>query len=86
MFTGLVKGADTMTMEEVHILLGHIAPSSIRQMLLDRSITGITLNKNESTMGACKSCEYGKMVQKPTGKVRDPARYGTLDDEVYITL
>lgn len=86
MFVGLVKGVKTLTIEEVHVWLGYIAPSSMWQMLLDGSIIGITLDETESTIGTCKSFKYGKTVWKPIDKIRDLARHEALGNEVHTNL
>ena len=86
LFAGVAKPGEALTMEEVHTRLGHIAPDSIRQMIKDGSITGITLNEAHKTMGACDSCEYAKLTRKPIGKLRDPLRRDKLGDEVHTDL
>ena len=73
-------------MAEVHAQLGHIAPTAIRTMLKDGTISGISLNEAHSTMGTCDSCEYAKASYKPIGKERDPPRREELDDKVHTDL
>jgi len=85
-FAGLAKASDLLTMAEVHTRLGHIAPTAIRAMLKDGTITGITLDEAHSTMGACDSCEYAKATRKPIGKEHDPPRREELGDEVHTDL
>jgi len=45
LFAGVAKHGELLTMQEVHERLGHIAPDSIRQMIKDGTITGITLDE-----------------------------------------
>ncbi|KIO09074.1 hypothetical protein M404DRAFT_110358, partial [Pisolithus tinctorius Marx 270] len=82
----------SLTMEEIHIRLGHIAPEAIWNMLKDGTITGIKLDEAHSTMGTCNSCEYAKATQKPIGKERchtpkcNPPHCEHLGDEVHTDL
>ena len=85
-FVGLVKASDTLTMAEIHLRLGHLAPEAIRKMLKDGTITGITLDDAHATMGTCDSCEYAKTTRKPIRKLRDPPRREKLSDEVHMDL
>jgi len=71
-FAGVAKANDVLTMREIHARLGHISPDSIRQMIKDGVITGITLDPSDTTMEKCDSYEYAKVTRKPIGKVRDP--------------
>ena len=73
-------------MQEIHERLGHIAPDSIRQMIQDGTVTGITLDEAHKLMGTCDSCEYVKLMCKPRGKLRDPLRQSNLGDEVHTDL
>lgn len=52
-FAGIAKATDMLTMEEVHVHLGHIAPTAIHTMLKDGKIKGITLDEAHSIMSAC---------------------------------
>ena len=85
-FAGLAKVSDPLRMAKVHARLGHIAPTAIRTMLKDGTITGISLDEDHSTMGACDSCEYAKASRKPIGKERDPPLCKELGDEVHTDL
>ena len=85
-FAGLAKHDETLTMEEVHARLGHIAPDSVRQMIKDGTITGIMLDEAHKTMGTCDSCEYAKLTCKPIGKIHDPLQQAKLGDEVHMDL
>ncbi|KIK78540.1 hypothetical protein PAXRUDRAFT_101754, partial [Paxillus rubicundulus Ve08.2h10] len=62
LYTGIAKMKEALTMEEVHYRLGHIAPNTIRKMLHDGTITGITLDTRHVTMGSCDSCDYAKAI------------------------
>ena len=85
-FVGLAKASDTLTMAEIHLRLGHLAPEAIRKMLKDRTITGIILDNAHATMGTCDSCEYAKTTRKPIGKLCDPPRGEKLSDEIHTDL
>ncbi|KIN93571.1 hypothetical protein M404DRAFT_102326, partial [Pisolithus tinctorius Marx 270] len=77
----------SLTMEEIHIRLGHIAPEAIRcHTPKDGTITGIKLDKAHSTMGACNSCEYAKATRKPIGKEHNPPCCEHLGDKVHTDL
>ena len=86
LFAGLAKQGKPLTMQEVHEQLGHIAPDSIRQMIQDGTVTGITLDEAHKSMGTCDSCEYAKLMHKPIGKLRDPLHQSNLGDEVHTDL
>ena len=86
LFAGVAKHGEPLTMQEVHERLGHVAPDSIRQMIKDGTITGITLDEAHESMGTCDSCEYAKLTRKPIGKLRDPLRQSKLGDEVHTDL
>ena len=73
-------------MAEVHVQLGHIAPTAICAMLKDGTISGITLDETHSTMGTCDSCKYAKATRKPIGKEQDSPRHEELGDEVHTDL
>ena len=73
-------------MQEVHERLGHIAPNSIRQMIQDGTVTGITLDEAHKLMGTCDSCEYAKLTRKLIGKLCDPLHQSNLGDEVHTNL
>ena len=81
-----IKQGEPLTMQEVHKRLGRIAPNSIRQMIQDGTVTGITLNEAHKSMGTCDSCEYAKLTCKPIGKLCDPLRQSNLGDEVHTDL
>ena len=73
-------------MQEVHERLGHIASNSIRQMIKDGTVVGVTLDEAHESMGTCDSCEYAKLTRKPIGKLRNPLRQSKLGDEVHTDL
>ncbi|KAG2089618.1 uncharacterized protein F5147DRAFT_553883, partial [Suillus discolor] len=85
-FAGVAGVKETLTMREIHARLGHMAPSTIAQMIRDGAITGIVLDSSEATMESCESCEYVKATRKPIGKVRDPPRRESFGDEVHSDL
>ncbi|KAG2072336.1 hypothetical protein BDR04DRAFT_942059, partial [Suillus decipiens] len=75
-----------LTMRKIHVQLGHIAPSTIMQMIRDDAITGISLDPSETTMDKCESCEYAKATRKPIGKIQEPPRHENFGDEVHSDL
>jgi len=86
LFAGVAKHGEPLMMQEVHEWLGHIAPDSIGQMIKDRTVIGITLDKAYESMGTCDSCEYAKLTCKPIGKLCDPLCQSNLSDEVHTDL
>lgn len=86
LFAGLAKADEQLTMQEIHARLGHIAPESIKHMIKDGVITGITLDPSDDTMDKCDSCEYAKATHKPIGKVHNPPRREKFGDEVHSDL
>ena len=86
LFAGVAKHGEPLTMQEVHEKLGHITPNSIRQMIKDRTVIGVTLDEAHESMGTCDSCEYAKLTCKLIGKLRDPLRQRKLGDEVHTDL
>ena len=85
-FIGLTKASDTLTMAEIHLCLGHLAPEAIQKMLKDGTITGIILDDAHATMGTCNSCKYAKTTHKPIRKLHDPPRHEKLGNEVHTDL
>ena len=73
-------------MEELHTHLSHVAPSMIRDMLTKGMVEGVKLDPMHSTMGQCKSCEYGKAIRNPIGTVHEPKRCERFGDEVHTDL
>src|SRR6267154_1653534 len=85
-FAGIAGADETLTMEELHHRLCHIAPSSIREMLTKGMIEGVKLDPLHQTMGQCKSCEHAKATRKPIGKVQEPKHREKFGDEVHTNL
>ena len=86
LYAGLANKTRPLSIEEIHMWLGHIAPSSIREMLKDEAIVSVTLNSTHPIMGTCDTCKYAKLTCKPIGKIREPLRYGKLGDEIHTDL
>ncbi|KIJ10075.1 hypothetical protein PAXINDRAFT_86574, partial [Paxillus involutus ATCC 200175] len=86
LYAGVAKANEPLTMEEIHVRLGHLAPDTIHKMLRDGTITGLTLDPAHTTMGSCDACEYAKATRKAIGKVRDPPRHEKFGDEVHTDL
>ncbi|KAG6328440.1 hypothetical protein ID866_10649 [Astraeus odoratus] len=80
-YAGIASAEEPLTMEEIHVRLGHITPESIQQMLKASTITGIKPDPGHTMMGSCNSCKYAKATRKHVGKVRNPPRHMQLHDE-----
>ncbi|KIJ14154.1 hypothetical protein PAXINDRAFT_41846, partial [Paxillus involutus ATCC 200175] len=76
----------TLTMEELHARLSHIAPATIREMLAKGAVEGVKLDPLHETMGQCESCEYAKATCKPIGKIHEPKHCEKFGDEVHTDL
>jgi hypothetical protein len=85
-FAGAAGVERTMSMEELHHRLLHIAPPAIREALAKGMLEGLKLDPERVQMGQCESCEYAKASRKPIGKEREPKRCKNLGDEVHSDL
>ncbi|KAG2108671.1 uncharacterized protein F5147DRAFT_576678, partial [Suillus discolor] len=85
-YTRAAAVKEVLTMWEVHARLGHMAPSTITQMIHDGVITGINLDVAKKTMDSCESCKYAKAMHKPIRKVQDPPRHENFGNKVHSNL
>ena len=85
-FAGAANATEVLTMEELHTCLSHVAPSMIHDMLTKGMVEGVKLDPMHSTMGQCKSCEYGKAIRKPIRTVREPKQCEQFGDKVHTDL
>jgi hypothetical protein len=80
--TAASASAGTVTIEELHRLMGHISPQVARSMVAKDMVHGIKLD-GLSEMKSCDSCEYGKAHRKPIAKVREAKRAKEVGEEVH---
>src|ERR1700676_1927920 len=71
--TAASASTDTITIEELHRLMGHISPQVARSMVTRGMVEGIKLDES-SEIKSCDSCEYAKAHRKPIAKVREAKR------------
>ncbi|KIK74922.1 hypothetical protein PAXRUDRAFT_101352, partial [Paxillus rubicundulus Ve08.2h10] len=76
----------TLTIEQLHTHLSHIAPAMICEMLSKGMVEGVRLDPLHETMGQCEACEYAKATHKPIGKEHEPKYCPTFSDEVHMDL
>jgi len=85
-FAAAVSSLKTLTMEELHQQMAHIAPSAIWEMLAKGMVEGVQLDLKHEMMGQCEACEYAKATRKPIGKECEPKWQDKLGDEVHTDL
>ena len=61
---------DTVTIEELHRIMGHISPEVARKLIEDGLVEGVKLDRS-SDIWSCDSCEYAKAHRKPIRKERE---------------
>jgi mRNA-degrading endonuclease toxin of MazEF toxin-antitoxin module len=73
---------ETISVEELHRRMGHIAPEAAKCLVKDGLVTGIKLD--ESThIESCDSCRYAKTTRKPVAKVRKEKRAAAMGDLIH---
>jgi transposase InsO family protein len=72
---------DTVTIEELHQLMGHIAPEVAKKLVEDELVEGIKLDKS-SSIQSCDSCKYAKAHRKAIQKEREVPRASEIGEEV----
>jgi len=80
--TAASASTDTITIEELHRLMGHISPQVARSMVTRGMVEGIKLDES-SEIRSCDSCEYAKAHRKPIAKVREAKRADEVGEEVH---
>jgi hypothetical protein len=85
-FAGAASTVETLTMENLHAHLSHIAPATIREMLAKGMVEGVRLDPAHETMGQCVSCEVAKATRKPIGQIREPQHRRKFGDEVHTDV
>ena len=58
---------DTVTIEELHRIMGHILPEVVRKLVEDGLVEGVKLDRS-SDIWSCDSCKYAKAHRKPIQK------------------
>ena len=76
------EAPEMVTIEELHHIMGHIAPETIKQMVSIGTIKGIEID-SATTIQHCDSCEYAKATQKPIKKVRETPRAAKFGDKIH---
>jgi hypothetical protein len=64
--TGITAASadETISIDELHRRMGHIAPEAAKRLVKDGLVSGIRLDAS-TELKSCASCEYGKMHRKP---------------------
>ena len=78
-------GEVTISLEEMHRRMGHVAPSSIKQMVAEKAFTGPSID-DSADLRLCQSCEYGKATRKPISSVRQSRRATKFGEEIHSDL
>jgi hypothetical protein len=80
---GMVK--ETVSIEELHRRMGHIAPEAAKRMVKDQAVEGIDLDPS-SEIKSCASCQYAKMTRKPIQRTRVEPRASKFGEEIHSDL
>ena len=78
-------GEVTISLEEMHRQMGHVAPSSIERMVAEKAFEGPSIDDN-TDLKFCESCEYGKAMRKPITSVRQSHRATKFGEEIHSDL
>jgi hypothetical protein len=73
---------ETVSVEELHRRMGHIAPEAAKRLVKDGLVTGIKLD-GSTEIKSCESCEYAKMTRKPVAKERKEKRAAAMGDVIH---
>ena len=76
---------EAISMRTLHRRLGHIAVSSLRDLIHARAIDGISLIDDGESL-YCKSCEYAKTTRKPIKKERESLPAKAFGEEVHTDV
>ncbi|KAI0341108.1 hypothetical protein BDW22DRAFT_1300633, partial [Trametopsis cervina] len=79
------KANEAITIEQLHRILGHIAPEAAREAVRKGLVTGITIDES-SPITVCESCEHAKMTRKAIRREREGERAAAIGDEVHSDL
>jgi len=75
----------TLTINELHRRLGHVAHEAARKLMKDGLVRGVKLDES-SVASICESCEWAKGTRKPIQKVRQRERASEIGEEVHSDL
>ncbi len=64
----------SVSLDDLHQMMGHIAPNAAKRLVKDHIVEGIILDKSKPPPKSCDSCKYGKKTRKPVKKVSKRAR------------
>jgi transposase InsO family protein len=76
------KATETLTLEELHRMMGHIAPETARRLVTEGAVEGIDLDDSGMPQ-TCSSCEYAKTTRKPIQKTREAPRATKFGQEIH---
>jgi hypothetical protein len=76
---------DTVTIEELHRVMGHISPEVAKNLVEEGRVEGVKLDKS-STIWSCDSCKYVKAHRKPIRKEQQMPRAASLGEEVHMDV
>ena len=80
----MIAGAaeETLTIDELHRRLAHVAPAAIKKAVEKGWITGVKLDDTKEAR-PCESCEYAKMTRKAIKLTRERPRSTKFGQEVH---
>jgi hypothetical protein len=73
---------DTVMIEELHQIMGHISPEVARKLIEDGLVKGVKLDRS-CDIRSCDSCKYAKAHRKPIWKEREEPRATEIGEEVH---
>ena len=82
--TGVTAAAtvETITIDQLHRRMGHIAPDTAKRLVEDGIVTGIKLDTS-TEIKSCASCKHGRMHRKPVAKARKEERAAAMGDIIH---
>ncbi|TFK78098.1 hypothetical protein K466DRAFT_471493, partial [Polyporus arcularius HHB13444] len=81
-FEEVGDGERTVTLDELHRVLGHVSPRVAHTMVAKGMVEGVTVEPSGEPLH-CESCEAGKMTRKPISKERVRPRATEIGGEVH---
>jgi hypothetical protein len=72
-------------MRELHLCLGHIAPTAIKELIRRGVIVGVELKEDDIPF-ECPACIKAKSMRAPISKVRERDRASMFGKEVHSDL
>ena len=77
---------ETISLDQFHCPMGHIAPRTARKLVEKGFITGIKLDESSGTPTFCAACVYAKATRKPVARVRKGEQAVNFAGEVHSDL